>query len=440
MKIELEERLRRDLRAGRLPGEPAGLLAEATSRAARRARRVRAAAAAAAAVLVVATVGVLVGRSSSSRSVEPSADSSETTVAPTSVTTVPPSSTTTTMMAPGSGLADVAWQPIAPNPLGERSDAVTVWTGSEVLTWGGTDGDQHAHADGAAYDPASNSWRLTAPGDLSPRVDELAFWTGSEMLVIGGANPDGALLLPQLAAYDPSTDSWSWRATPPFESVTTADVVVWTGDGIVVWTHDGEAARYDVATDTWTALPAAPIAPRSNAAAVWTGTEVVVWGGASADGRDNLHDGAALDPSTSTWRTIAPSPLSGRVAAPVWTGQVMVVSGGYAGTGIVTALADGATYDPATDTWTSIRQGPAHPGFVAVWTGRVMVQMAKGHAVVWDPATDAWSDWDATPGGGPTSQQPPLWTGRDVLAFGPAADGRPGAGGIALRPDLVPID
>jgi len=101
---------------------------------------------------------------------------------------------------------------------------------------------------------------------VEPRIDEWTVWSGEAMLVLGGAGPDGTPLAAQLAAYDPATDTWSSRAAPPFASLTTADVAVWTGDGIVVWTHTGEAAHYDSATDTWTPLAAAPLAARTHAA------------------------------------------------------------------------------------------------------------------------------------------------------------------------------
>ena len=98
-------------------------------------------------------------------------------------------------------------------------------------------------------------------------------------------------------------------------------------------------------------------------------------------------------------------------------------------------MADGAAYDPSTDSWTPIGAGPAHPGFVGVWTGTQIVEMAKGMAVLWDPPTDHWIEPDELRGG-PTGQQAPLWTGRYVLAFGSLADGTVG-GGIALQPALV---
>ena len=62
----------------------------------------------------------------------------------------------------------------------------------------------------------------------------------------------------------------------------------------------------------WTRLPRAPIAPRSEYAAVWTGKKMIVWGGYS--GNTQYGDGAAYDPATRTWTKIAAGPLPARTS------------------------------------------------------------------------------------------------------------------------------
>ena len=55
----------------------------------------------------------------------------------------------------------------------------------------------------------------------------------------------------------------------------------------------------------WTRLPSAPIAPRSEYVAVWTGKKMIVWGGYS---NPTYGDGAAYAPATRTWTKIAAGP------------------------------------------------------------------------------------------------------------------------------------
>src|SRR5215471_14595914 len=60
---------------------------------------------------------------------------------------------------------------------------------------------------------------------------------------------------------------------------------------------------------SWTRLPGAPIAPRSEYAVVLTGKQMIVWGG-YAGNTTQYGDGAAYDPATRTWTKIAAAPLT----------------------------------------------------------------------------------------------------------------------------------
>ena len=70
----------------------------------------------------------------------------------------------------------------------------------------------------------------------------------------------------------------------------------------------------------WMRLPRAPIVPRSEYAAVWTGKKMIVWGGYS--GNTQYGDGAAYAPATRTWTKLAAGPLPARILpVTVWTGK-----------------------------------------------------------------------------------------------------------------------
>ena len=81
-----------------------------------------------------------------------------------------------------------------------------IWGG---MSYAGSFGDPKGHyADGAAYDPATNTWTpLPAAGAPSPRVYQTAVWTGTQMLIWGGRlseNRDYILPLGDGAAYTPT--------------------------------------------------------------------------------------------------------------------------------------------------------------------------------------------------------------------------------------------
>jgi hypothetical protein len=64
-----------------------------------------------------------------------------------------------------------------------------VWTGTEMIVWGGSSGSAF-HITGGRYDPATNRWRATSIAS-APTGRELhaAVWTGREMIVWGGIGP-----------------------------------------------------------------------------------------------------------------------------------------------------------------------------------------------------------------------------------------------------------
>jgi hypothetical protein len=73
----------------------------------------------------------------------------------------------------------------APNA---RALQTAVWTGTEMIVWGGTD-DFNLFNDGGKYNPSTNSWVATATNNApEARYYHTAVWTGSEMIVWGGYN------------------------------------------------------------------------------------------------------------------------------------------------------------------------------------------------------------------------------------------------------------
>jgi hypothetical protein len=80
------------------------------------------------------------------------------------------------------------WEPLPPSPLAGRSDPAFAWTGRELLIWGGWDGgfrDPPYFDDGAAFDPLTETWRMLPPPPIGART-AFTVWTGREMIVWGG--------------------------------------------------------------------------------------------------------------------------------------------------------------------------------------------------------------------------------------------------------------
>lgn len=143
--------------------------------------------------------------------------------------------------------------------------------------------------------------------NVSGRFYHTEVWTGSEMIVWGGF--DGSSYLNSGGKYNPSTDSWSATSIGVnVPSARTLHVSIWTGTEMIVWgggldngtTFFNSGGRYDPATNSWLAmsLTGAPDG-RQFSTAIWTGSEMIIWGGSNSAGR--LNSGGKYNPSTDTW-------------------------------------------------------------------------------------------------------------------------------------------
>ncbi len=201
--------------------------------------------------------------------------------------------------------------PDAPVPLRWWHSAV--WTGEEMIVWGGSDdyeaegtrGCPSSFVDaGAAYDPESNRWRLLPPAPIEGRMLHEEVWTGEEMIVWGGSNGDCAANSPIAgAAYDPERDKWRTIRDAPMSGRGYFDAV-WTGTEMILWGGSiagrgvplDDGAAYDPRANAWRTLPAAPIQARDYPALAWTGREVVVWGGCCRQRGGYFRNGAVYHP------------------------------------------------------------------------------------------------------------------------------------------------
>src|SRR5207247_5829278 len=91
-----------------------------------------------------------------------------------------------------------------------------VWTGSEMIVWGGEDDISHFNT-GGRYNPSTDSWTATSATNAPDgRAYHTAVWTGSQMIVWGGSPDDGQTLLNTGGRYcaqtPPCTDD-TWIAT-----------------------------------------------------------------------------------------------------------------------------------------------------------------------------------------------------------------------------------
>lgn len=80
-------------------------------------------------------------------------------------------------------LANYRWSVLPAAPFETRGGTVAVWTGQQMIIWGGNSSrlDAVLHADGAAYDPAARTWDSLPPSPLTARASSASVWTGQAL-------------------------------------------------------------------------------------------------------------------------------------------------------------------------------------------------------------------------------------------------------------------
>ncbi len=168
-----------------------------------------------------------------------------------------------------------------------------------MIVWGGETANSQLVNTGGRYNVTSDSWAATSTVNApSARVAHTGVWTGSEMIVWGGytfsSRTDTG------GRYNPSADSWTATSITNAPGKRYNHTVVWTGNEMIVWGGDGcsdqscqtigyinTGAKYSPSTNSWVATnPTNAPSRRDSHTAVWTGSEMIVWGGFFFDGQN----------------------------------------------------------------------------------------------------------------------------------------------------------
>jgi len=363
------------------------------------------------------------------------------------------------------------WTPMAPHPkagAGELGCVTPVWTGRQLLAWGHWRPDDSVPAQGygARYDPVTDSWSVMATvGGPGASCQNAMVWTGEDLIIWGGRFIDEFnRLWPARKGrrYNPESNTWrtvSSVGVPP--ELRTHTFGVWVPPYVVIWGGDdlngspnspevNTGGRYDPRTDTWSSLSTigAPSA-REGFSILSTGSELVIWGGNPA-GPDHtaLNSGGRYDPTTDTWRPVSEiSAPSGRWNhSATLSGAKMIVWGGI---WIDPQLAQGVTldsggvYDLASDTWLptgTLNAPPPREMHAAAWTGTEVIIWGGWDRVSlytggrYDPGADRWLPTLAGNGPGNLSDPAMIWTGSQMILWGGRKDGDFVAAGFRYDP------
>jgi hypothetical protein len=352
-----------------------------------------------------------------------------------------------------------------------RRGHTAVWTGTEMLIWGGyaVSGTSITYfRDGVRYNPTVNTWDyINDIGAPSARAGHTAVWTGSQMIIWGGKN-FGTAVYNNGARYNPATDTWSPlldssnaptpRATHiAVWSSSLQQMIVWGGytydtdEGL--WVYLDTGGMYSLGSDTWSPMAQSSTNSYYTLQNVWNGSQYVltsvpfnrtiyaptargaekydsiisgdmisplrghtgvwddvdrrlfIWGGINDTG-DAMDTGGIFYPQENRWyeltypASLTPASRTGHSA--LWTGNQMFIFGGNIGPSVFYPVNTGALitsndgrYSPAmprnyvvaqpaapdyrsiyNDTWTRFPASNcpvSRTGHTARWTGTQML-------------------------------------------------------------------
>jgi hypothetical protein len=312
-----------------------------------------------------------------------------------------------------------------PGPLTMRNSASVIWTGEEMLVWGGKedrDGVPNL-VDGAAFNPETGEWRMLAPIPLDRRAPARAIWADDEMVVITG---DGTF------GYDALSDRWreigqgsgpvEWNGRLVYldgylylwdrafsmhrmdldvgmwETIAAPDDIAgfteaWAGvlrvvsDRLIAITLNSACQGkgfWQFTGKAWQPLPSVSLAtpivadcsiPAQSAA---VSNDLFIW--------DDLdHPTMGYKPFTNAWRELPPAPLGGSEGAG---GGVVMDAERF----MVPEWDHGAIFDARTETWTEILLPGVGSDAEIIWTGEELL--------AWG-VFDSFDAWRFTPPSGP---------------------------------------
>jgi N-acetylneuraminic acid mutarotase len=239
-----------------------------------------------------------------------------------------------------------------------RAQGLAIGSKGYLLT--GASNGVPATTDFWEYNPASNAWSQkasfpdTAKGGAAMAAFEIdgkgyfglgAFWDGS---------PDGYISSSTFYMYDPSTNTWTAKATFPGGSRHGVVSFVIEGKGYVACGYNEDGAffndlwEYNPLTDSWTQKASIGSIQRTWSVGFSIGNKGYLGLGQSQGGT-RLSDFWEYDPTSNTWTQKADYPGLGKIM-----GNAFAIGGyGYVGFGLngSTPSSDFWMYNPNTNSW-----------------------------------------------------------------------------------------
>lgn len=331
------------------------------------------------------------------------------------------------------------WRELPTPPLSPRADALGVWSGSEVVVFGGEANPCPPNADcgysasdglrdGAAYDPETDTWHRIADAPVPVLLGDRLVAVGRKIILRHSLQDTHAAWY----AYDPKADAWSTIPVPPRN---VRDLPAALGATLYA-VAGGRVVTYNSRADLWRTLPADPLEPALDQQVV-TATPLgpVVTGLDSTQPNDGTTASLVLADvfDGTTWRRL---PATGQVGNTewAWTGDRLVEpepftqDGGQAN-GWGRRYPVGGSLDLATGTWSPLPDAMAEVAPEGWSVNAAGGRWVATYGHIFDTVTGRVGTLPR-PEHSPDYAMTAVWAGERLLVFGGAgsAQGFSGAG------------
>lgn len=161
-----------------------------------------------------------------------------------------------------------------------RINHSAVWTGEKMIIFGGKLVDGTITNTGGIYDPQTDSWTTMSTVGAPPNglSEHTVVWTGTEMITFGGRK-NGNNIENNFYKYDFINDSWTQGSNIDKPLATINHTAVWTGDKMIVYGgFDDIGGVYDPVNNIWVNSNITNNLNFSKHTAIWTGDSMIVSG------------------------------------------------------------------------------------------------------------------------------------------------------------------
>jgi hypothetical protein len=256
---------------------------------------------------------------------------------------------------------------------------------TKIFLWSGSE------RKGFVYNYSANIWdSINTAQSPSVRYNHKAVWTGSEVVIFGGSSVEspvsGTDYLNTGGRYSPTVNQWA-----PLPAILTSFpgrkkfAMAATSNGIFIW---GGCQGYPISG--YKCCSFNPVT-----------FECITGIGYSYDSSITFNDGIFYNNATNNWTLVSPTnaPSARYHPAAIFDGTNVVIAGGayyrQPFIGCVSCITspfgcpkflnndtlynNGAKYDPATNSWTPINNAPRHfSGVDAVWDSEQFMTISLG--------------------------------------------------------------